>query len=121
MDIEKVRQYCLSKMAVTESFPFDDVTPVYKVVNKMFCLINIDPPYSMNLKCDPEKAIELREEYEQVQPGYHMNKIHWNTIYFEGKAKDEDILEWIDNSYNLVIKTFSKKEKELYKKETKNG
>ena len=111
MDIEKVREYCLKKKFVTESLPFDDETLVFKVANKIFCLLSLTPPYNINLKCDPELAVELREKYEAVTPGYHMNKNHWNTI-----ALDNTIEEWIDNSYNLVYENLPQKLKEKLKK-----
>lgn len=111
MDLEMVQEYCLKKRGVTESYPFDEETPVYKVMNKMFCLSNLTPPHFINIKCDPEKAVELREEYEQIKPGWHMNKKYWNSIYFEGNATDQDIFGWIDDSYNLVVKGLKKSEK----------
>lgn len=112
MDLELVRNYCLGKKGVTESYPFDEETPVYKVMNKMFCLSSLKPPHYINIKCDPEKAVELREEYEQVKPGWHMNKKHWNSVYFEGNVSDKEIYEWIDDSYNLIVKGLKKKDKE---------
>ncbi len=111
MDLEKVREYCLKKNGVTESLPFDEDTPVYKVMGKMFCLANLTPPFSINLKCDPEKAFELREKYDDVQPGYHMSKIHWNTIFLSTNIPDELICEWIDDSYNLVASKLTKSDK----------
>lgn len=111
MDLELVRNFCLKKKGVTESYPFDEVTPVYKVMNKMFCLSNLTPPYFINIKCDPENAIELREEYEQVRPGWHMNKKYWNSVYFEGNVSDQQIFEWITDSYNLVVDSLKKSEK----------
>ncbi|KAB2846160.1 MAG: MmcQ/YjbR family DNA-binding protein [Melioribacteraceae bacterium] len=109
MDIEKLREYCLKKKGVTEGFPFGDDTLVFKVMEKMFCLTNLTPPLNINLKCDPEKAIELREEYDFVRPGYHMNKQHWNTIDLERVAMPKLIYEWIDDSYNLVVNSLTKK------------
>ena len=103
MDVESVRNYCIKKMRVTESFPFDDETLVFKVFHKMFCLLNLTPPQSINLKCDPVKAIELREEYEGVKPGYHMNKKHWNTISLLSNIPEDKIFEWINDSYDLVV------------------
>jgi len=88
LDIDKLRDHCLNKAGVSESFPFDDGTLVFKVGSKIFCLVNLTPPLSINLKCSPEKAIEFREEYEEIKPGYHMNKKHWNTISLEGKLED---------------------------------
>ncbi|MCK9426958.1 MAG: MmcQ/YjbR family DNA-binding protein [Ignavibacteriaceae bacterium] len=112
MDLEKVREYCLKKKGVTESLPFDEDTPVYKVMGKMFCLANLNPPISINLKCDPEKAIELREKYDDVQPGYHMSKEHWNTVFLANNISDKLIYGWIDDSYNLVAAKLSKADKE---------
>ncbi len=115
MNIEDFRNYCLSKKHVTESFPFDEVTLVFKVGGKVFAITGLNNEvFTVNLKCDPERAVELREEYEEVQPGYHMNKKHWNTISFEGKLSEEFLKELIDHSFNLVVKGFSKKvQKEL--------
>ena len=112
MDIEIIRNHCIKMKGVTEGFPFDEDTLVFKVMNKMFCLTNLTPPLSINLKCDPEIAIELREKYEEVLPGYHMNKMHWNTIKVDGRLNDSNIIEWIDDSYNLVVNRLTKKEKE---------
>jgi len=112
MDIEKVRLHCLNKKKVTEEFPFDENTLVFKVMNKMFCLTDLDNPNSINLKCDPELAADLRERYNEVTPGYHMNKKHWNTIALDGTLSDKLILSWIDHSYELVVESLLKKEKE---------
>ena len=112
MDIEKVRKYCLKKKGVTEGFPFDEDTLVFKVMSKIFCLTNLTPPLSINLKCDPEFAIELREKYDAVTPGYHMNKKHWNTITLDGSIQDKEILSWINHSYEIVIQGMTKKEKD---------
>ncbi|OGU57358.1 MAG: MmcQ-like protein [Ignavibacteria bacterium RBG_13_36_8] len=111
MDTEHIREYCLKKRGVTESFPFDEDTLVFKVISKIFCLANLIPPHSINLKCDPEKAIELREKYHAVQPGYHMNKTHWNTIELDGSIRKGEIEKWIDHSYELVKNSLTKKEK----------
>jgi len=108
MNIEMVRNYCLAKKGVTESLPFDEVSPVYKVMGKMFLILSIDLPHSMNVKCDPEIAIELRERYDAVMPGYHMNKIHWNTVMLDGTIPDKLIYEWIDDSYNLIVSNLKK-------------
>jgi len=115
MDLEIIREYCLSRKGVTEGFPFDDETLVFKVMGKMFCLGNLTPPFSINLKCDPEKAIELREQHDCVIPGYHMNKTHWNTIQLDGSVEDKVVLEWISDSYDLVVIGLKKKEKEYLK------
>jgi predicted DNA-binding protein (MmcQ/YjbR family) len=102
MDLEMIRRYCLAKSDTTEEFPFDQRTAVYKVSGKMFALVDIHDVDSINVKCDPERAVELRETYESVRPGYHMNKKHWNTLLLDGTLTDRQILQWIDDSYNLV-------------------
>ncbi len=109
MNIEELREYCIAKKGVTESFPFDEETLVFKVMNKMFLLTNINKELSMNVKCDPEKAIELREQYSFVLPGWHMNKRLWNTVNIEGSISDKQIKEWIDDSYNLIVASLTKK------------
>ncbi|MEN8122354.1 MAG: MmcQ/YjbR family DNA-binding protein [Bacteroidota bacterium] len=110
MDIEKFRTYCLAKKGVTESFPFDNTTLVMKVLDKMFALGNLDGDLNINLKCHPDKAIELREQYPAVKPGYHMNKKHWNTIVVDGSIATGTIQQWIDDSYNLVVSKMTKKQ-----------
>jgi predicted DNA-binding protein (MmcQ/YjbR family) len=104
MNIESLREYCLSKKEAAESFPFDDVTLVFKVCNKMFALMNLDSDLSINLKCDPEKVIALREQFSSVIPGYHMNKKYWNTIIIDGSVPETLICGWIDHSYDEVVK-----------------
>lgn len=111
MDIESYRSYCLSKRGVTEEFPFDTETLVFKVMGKMFALTDVTNFSSINLKCDPEEATMLRENYEAVQPGYHMNKKHWNTVLMDGSLPDKVLLSWIDKSYNLVVLSLSRSEK----------
>ncbi len=114
MNAELLREHCIHKREVTESFPFDSETLVFKVAGKMFCLIGLDNPICCNLKCDPEKAIELRANFNAVIPGWHMSKANWNTIYFNQDMKDKEILEWVDHSYEMVIKGLTKKlQKEL--------
>jgi predicted DNA-binding protein (MmcQ/YjbR family) len=108
MNIEEIREYCLTKKQVTEGFPFGDTTLVFKVSGKIFALISLDE-VQMNLKCDPDLVIELRERYDFVIPGYHMNKKYWNTILLKGNLPDKLIREWIDLSYNLVAKKEKKK------------
>lgn len=104
MNIEQIREYCLKKRGVTEEFPFDEETLVFKVMGKIFLLASLESiPLQINLKCNPENAVEIREEYEAVQPGYHMNKKHWNTISIDGSVPAKKIFEWIDNSYRLVV------------------
>jgi predicted DNA-binding protein (MmcQ/YjbR family) len=102
MNIESIREYCLSKKNVTECMPFGDDTLVYKVSGKIFILANLDGDLTINLKCDPAFALELRERYTSVIPGYHMNKKHWNTVMIDGSIPDREIFEWIDHSFNLV-------------------
>jgi len=110
MNIEEVREYCLSKENVNESFPFGESTLVFKVFasqerssGKIFALVSLDA-VQMNLKCDPDLAIELREQYDSITPGYHMNKKYWNTLQLNGSLPGRLIKEWIDLSYNLVAK-----------------
>ena len=114
MDIEEFRAYCLSKKYVTEHFPFDEVTLVFKVAGKMFALSGLEHhPPSVNLKCDPERAISLREEYSNIIEGFHMSKKHWNTVSIENLPR-VFIKELIDHSYDLVVKGLTKKlQKEL--------
>lgn len=109
MDIEALRNHCIAKKGVTEEFPFGQETLVFKVMGKMFALTNIEDFNSVNLKCAPETAIELREKYPAVQPGYHMNKQHWNTVFIDGSIPDKLIRQWIDDSYALVVKSLPKK------------
>ncbi|MCI5056543.1 MAG: MmcQ/YjbR family DNA-binding protein [Flavobacteriales bacterium] len=110
MNIEEFRSYCLSKKGVTESFPFDENTLVFKVLNKMFGATSLnEDEFRVNLKCDPEKAIELREQYDDIIPGYHMSKKHWNTVYFERGLEDAFLIELIEHSYDLVVNGLSKK------------
>jgi hypothetical protein len=120
MNIEELRLYCISKKAVTESFPFDEDTLVFKVMGKMFALISISEPDSVNLKCDPEYAIELREKYTSIRSGYHMNNKHWNTVLLNDDAPDQLIVQLIDHSYEAVIKGFTKKLKSEYDQLTNN-
>ncbi|MBS3993631.1 MAG: MmcQ/YjbR family DNA-binding protein [Bacteroidetes bacterium] len=108
MNIEEFRDYCLAKKAVTESFPFDANTLVFKVAGKMFALTDIRPPFKINLKCDPERAIELREQYPCVHPGYHMNKQLWNTIAIDGSLSTTFLKELIDHSYDLIVESLPK-------------
>jgi predicted DNA-binding protein (MmcQ/YjbR family) len=110
MNIEEIRNYCLSKKGVTEDFPFDEETLVFKVQGKIFLLTNIcNIEISVNLKCEPELAVELRERYESVQPGYHMNKKMWNTVKYIGEFSEKEFYNMIDHSYNEVVKGLTKK------------
>jgi predicted DNA-binding protein (MmcQ/YjbR family) len=105
MNIETLREYCLSKPGAEETLPFGPDTLVYKVGGKVFLLTGLgSEQLRFNVKCDPGKAIELREEYSCVLPGWHMNKKHWNTIVVDGSVSSKQLKEWIDHSYSLVIK-----------------
>lgn len=113
MNIEELREYCISKKGVTESLPFGPETLVFKVMGKAFLLAGIDEtPLQFNVKCDPEKAIELREQYTCVLPGYHMNKKHWNTVIVDGSVSIKLLKGWITDSYNLVVSGLTGKEKQ---------
>lgn len=117
MNIELIREYCLKKKGVTEEFPFDEETLVFKVMEKIFLLASLESyPLQINLKCDPEKAIELREEYDAVQPGYHMNKKHWNTVVLDGSVPALKIRGWIDDSYNIVSAGLKRSELRMLRK-----
>ncbi|MGB0175902.1 MAG: MmcQ/YjbR family DNA-binding protein [Owenweeksia sp.] len=110
VNIEELRLYCLAKPGSAESTPFGDDTLVFKVAGKMFALTSLSSPdLRVNLKCDPQQAIELREQYPSVLPGYHMSKIHWNTVVVDGSVPDSQVREWIDDSYNLIVAGLSRK------------
>ncbi len=113
MNLENLYEYCLSKNAVTEHFPFDEDTLVFKVGGKMFALASLSQwekgNPTINLKCNPERAQELRAEYDDIQPGFHMSKIHWNTINVNQNVSNKMILELIDHSYDLVFQSLNKK------------
>lgn len=118
MNVEELRAYCLSKQDVEESFPFGEQTLVFKVSDKIFALMALNAePLSINLKCNPEKAIEFREQHPAVEPGYHMNKKHWNTVTIDGSVNNELIRDWVDHSYDLIIDQLPKTEREKYKSE----
>ena len=108
MNIEEVRKYCYRMKGVTEGFPFDETTLVFKVGGKMFALLNLKGDNTINLKCDPERAVELRERYDFITAGYHMNKRHWNTVVFI-KAPEKLTKELIEHSYNLIFNKLPKK------------
>lgn len=109
MNIEELRDYCISKKGAEETLPFGPDTLVFKVMGKAFVLTGLDEnPIQFNVKCDPEKAIELREQYSCVLPGYHMNKKHWNTIVSDGSVSNKQLKEWITDSYNLVVSSLPK-------------
>lgn len=109
MNIEFFREYCMAKPGVTEGFPFDSETLVFKVMGKMFALTHVDDFVSVNLKCDPEYAVELRETFQGVKPGYHMSKIHWNTVDVASDVSEKLLLELVDQSYDLVVKSLTKR------------
>jgi len=110
MNIEEFRDYCLNKKGVEETFPFGEQTLVFKVMGKMFALTGLENEiFKVNLKCNPERAIELREEYEDIQPGWHMSKKHWNTVTNNSDVPDQLLQEMIDQSYDLVVKSLTKK------------
>lgn len=110
MDIEQFRQYCLSKPDATEDFPFDEVTLCLRVGGKIFAITGLDSEvFTVNLKCDPERALALREQYPEVQPGFHMNKKHWNTVDFTGALGNALLRELIDHSYDLVQRSLKRK------------
>ncbi|MFI0430288.1 MmcQ/YjbR family DNA-binding protein [Mariniflexile sp. HMF6888] len=113
MNIEQLHEYCIKKKGVTEDFPFDEDTLVFKVLGKMFALVGLKKWESgektINLKCDPDYAEELRAEYSSIQPGFHMNKKHWNTVSIkDGDLSPKFILELIDHSYDMVVKSMPK-------------
>jgi predicted DNA-binding protein (MmcQ/YjbR family) len=112
VNIESYRTYCLGKKGVTEEFPFGEETLVFKVMGKMFALTDVQGFSSVNLKCDPEEGVELREKYAAVLPGYHMNKKHWITVLTDGSIADKLLKQWIDRSYDLVAATLPKSQKQ---------
>ena len=113
MNIEEIREYCLSKPGVTESFPFNDTALVFKVAGKMFALLDLsEEQRGISLKCDPELAIELREQNPEVTPAYHFNKKHWNGVYLRGNISDTQLKEWIDHSYEIVVSSLPRSKRE---------
>ena len=108
MNIESYREFCLALPHVEEGFPFDKDTLVFKVGGKMFALVDVEKFESINLKCDPEKALELRERYQAVGPGYHMNKKHWNTVYANRQLADMELYKLVDHSYALILASLPK-------------
>jgi predicted DNA-binding protein (MmcQ/YjbR family) len=114
MNAEALRQYCLSKNGAEEGFPFGETTLVFKVMGKIFLLVSLDAvPLQFNAKCDPDKAIELRAQHDAIQPGYHMNKKHWNTIVVNGTIPQRLLKEMINDSYDLIIQSLSGKERAM--------
>ncbi|MGB3544269.1 MmcQ/YjbR family DNA-binding protein [Rubrivirga sp.] len=109
MHLDELRDHCLAKPGVTEGFPFDNDTLVFKVAGKMFALMSLERvPTTVNLKCDPERAVQLREEYADVEPGYHMSKVHWNTVGLQGDVPGRVVRELTDHSYDLVVSKLTK-------------
>lgn len=113
MNIQQFYDFCLAKKGVTEHFPFDEDTLVFKVGGKMFCLTSLKEwekgTPSLNLKCNPERALELRAEYEAINSGYHMSKVHWNTVMLNGDVSDKMVCELINDSYDLIFQSLTKK------------
>ena len=116
MNIEDLRDYCLSKKGVEEFLPFGPETLVFKVMGKVFLLCGLENnPVAFNVKCDPERAISLREKYHSIQPGFHMNKTHWNTVVADGELTRKQLEELIDHSYELIVASLPKKQQSLLK------
>lgn len=111
MNVEDLREYCLSLPHATECMPFDDKTLVFKIGGKMFCLVSLTETLSINVKCDPEEVFEIRESFPAVLPGVHMNKRHWNTVILDGTISDSMLKVWILKSYKLIIAKMTRKEK----------
>jgi predicted DNA-binding protein (MmcQ/YjbR family) len=117
MNQEEIRDYCISKPGVTESFPFNDTALVFKVAGKMFALLDLsENSRGLTLKCDPGLALELREQYPEVTPAYHFNKQHWNGVNLKGSINNSQIKEWIDHSYSIVVDDLPKSKRETFKK-----
>jgi len=112
MNIEDLRTYCLLKKGVTESLPFSETALVFEVQNKIFALTDLDKFEFINLKCEPEASVELREKFKGMKPGYHMNKKHWISVYINTDVEDKQLLELLDESYGLVVKSLTKKLRE---------
>jgi len=108
MNAETIRDYCVAKQQVTEGFPFDETTLVFKVANKMFALMSLDGQLQINLKCDPDRAMQLREQYPAIIPGYHMDKKHWNSVIIDGTIPVKLLRQLIDDSYSLIVSKLSK-------------
>ncbi len=112
IDVEYISSYCLAKKGVVETFPFNETTLVFKVMGKMFALLPLENGDRIALKCDPERAMELREEWEEITGAFHMNKKHWNTVMTSGRISVELLRELIDHSYDLVVASLKKSLKE---------
>jgi predicted DNA-binding protein (MmcQ/YjbR family) len=116
MNIETLREYCLQKLGTEETMPFGDDTLVFKVGGKIFLLVSLKEANRFNAKCDPDLAVELRERYSEVQPGFHMNKTHWNTVFTDGNLTNKQLQEMVDHSYELIVKSLPKKVQEALPK-----
>ena len=116
MDVEEIREYCLQKKGVSEGFPFDDTTLVFKVMGKMFALLDLTGKHDLGLKCEPERALELREHYNSIVPGYHLNKKYWNNVLLNGDVDERMIMELIDHSYDLIVGSLTTKLREELEK-----
>lgn len=113
MTFRELREHCRSKPGAEATFPFGEEVLVFKVAAKMFALTNLERlPLSVSLKCDPDRAVALRDRYPAVQPGYHLNKTHWNTVEIDGSIPDADIRAWIDDSYALVVQSLKRADRE---------
>jgi predicted DNA-binding protein (MmcQ/YjbR family) len=122
MDLAEFREYCLNKPGATESTPFGPDVLVFKVGGKMFALAALDDvPTTVNLKCDPDLALDLRDRYEQVRPGYHMNKKHWNTVEIEGGIPGAELRQMIDHSYDLVVKSLPRSKVKIAARSRRNS
>lgn len=115
MYIDSFREYCLSKHGVTEGTPFGPDTLVFKVYNKIFAITSIDEFEFINLKCDPERSVELREQNSGIIPGWHMNKAHWNSVFTDGRVSDQLIKELTDHSYELIVASIPKSKRNITK------
>lgn len=122
MDLGEFREYCLAKPRVTEGTPFGETVLVFKIGGKMFALASLDElPTTVNLKCDPDWALDLRDRYEQVTPGYHMNKRHWNTVEIEAGIPDAELRKMIDHSYDLVARSLPKPRAKVVARSRRNS
>lgn len=123
LELEDVRDYCLSKPGVSEDFPFDEDVLVFRVMGKIFALTNVEEqlPSKINIKCDPKRALELRAQYDAVEPGFHMNKKHWNTVTLDATISRELAFSWIDHSYACVAAKLKKSEREALAQMTQGG
>jgi predicted DNA-binding protein (MmcQ/YjbR family) len=114
VDLEQFREYCLNKPKATEGTPFGEEVLVFRVGPKIFAMASLDEvPARVNLKCDPDRALDLRDRYEEVQPGYHMNKKHWNTVVLDGVIPEREVRKMIDHSYELVVQSLPKAKRKL--------